>query len=332
MSVLRTLKKWNMPLKLCVMVFLLACLYRNVNFEDFGRVLRGMTWQWLPLVYALLLTNTILNSWKWGLLLAGDGNRIRLPSLMCSHLIGTFFNLFLPSSIGGDAYRVVDVGRRIGASAKSFASVFAERLVGFLALALWGLLFSVIGFSRLPDKRILFLPILVFGIMVCMVLLVIQRRLLVWGFNWVRLNKIQALDRFLHTFLDSIAGYCANRVLMWKVFVLSLVFQMLSITTIFILSQTLHWHVPFVYFCIFVPLITLAEAVPISIFGIGVRDGCYVFFFAQAGVPREEALALALVYLMTTLVYSLVGGILFLVRRHSTGGCEPPVGGASVQN
>ena len=72
---------------------------------------------------------------------------------------------------------------------------------------------------------------------------------------------------------------------------------------------------PFVYFCIFVPLITLGEALPISIFGIGVRDSLYVLFFAQGGASREQALSLALVYVLITIVYSLLGGVLFLLRR-----------------
>lgn len=303
--------------KLAVMGSLLAVLYRNVDFAAFRAALAGLRWGWLPLIYALLFLNTALNSWKWQLLLQADGIRLPLPSLMCSHLIGTFFNLFLPSSIGGDAYRVVDVGRRAGkgAGAKSFAAVFAERLMGFLALAIWGLLFSAIGWSRLPDKRILFLPVIVFGLMGGMVFAVVQRTWLVAVWRACRLDRLHRLDTFLHRFLDSLAGYHADRRLIAWVFGLSLVFQMTAITTIFCISQALHWQVPFVYFCIFVPLITLGEALPISIFGIGVRDGLYVFFFAQAGAAREQALSLALVYVIISIVYSLAGGVLFLLRR-----------------
>ena len=301
--------------KLAVMGGLLAVLYRNVDFAEFRAALAGLQWAWIPLVYALLLANTAINSWKWGMLLKADGIAIPLRSLMCSHLIGTFFNLFLPSSIGGDAYRVVDVGRRAGAGAKSFAAVFAERLMGFLALALWGLLFSAIGWSRLPDKRILFLPVIVFGLMGGMVFAVVQRTWLVAVWQAFRLNRLHKLDAFLHRFLDSLAGYHADRRLIAVVFGLSLAFQMIAIATIFCISRALHWDASFVYFCIFVPLITLGEALPISIFGIGVRDGLYVFFFAQAGVAREPALALALVYVLITIVYSLLGGVLFLLRR-----------------
>ncbi|HHX98880.1 MAG TPA: lysylphosphatidylglycerol synthase transmembrane domain-containing protein [Kiritimatiellia bacterium] len=310
-------KQLGLLAKLAVMAGLLALLYRKVDFADFRAALAGLQWGWLPIIYVLLFVNTVLNSWKWGLLLRADGIRMSLGSLICSHLIGTFFNLFLPSSIGGDAYRVVDVGRRAHAGAKSFAAVFAERLMGFLALALWGLLFTAIGWARLPDPRILFLPVVVFVLMGALVFAVIQRTWLMAVWNFLRLNRARRLDAFLSRFLDSLAGYHADRKLVAVVFVLSLVFQMIAITTIFLISQALNWSVPFIFFCIFVPLITLGEALPISIFGIGVRDSLYVFFFVQGGATREEALAMALVYVLITLVYSLVGGVIFLLRRES---------------
>lgn len=310
-------KQLGLLAKLAVMAGLLALLYRKVDFADFRAALAGLQWGWLPIIYTLLFVNTVLNSWKWGLLLRADGIRMSLGSLICSHLIGTFFNLFLPSSIGGDAYRVVDVGRRAHAGAKSFAAVFAERLMGFLALALWGLLFTAIGWARLPDPRILFLPVVVFVLMGALVFAVIQRTWLMAVWNFLRLNRARRLDAFLSRFLDSLAGFHADRKLVAVVFVLSLVFQMIAITTIFLISQALNWSVPFIFFCIFVPLITLGEALPISIFGIGVRDSLYVFFFVQGGATREEALAMALVYVLITLVYSLVGGVIFLLRRES---------------
>ena len=300
--------------KLAVMGGLLAVLYRNVDFIAFKGALAGLQWGWLPLIYALFLLNTTLSAWKWKMLLAADGVQVPLPRLLSSYLIATFFNLFLPSSIGGDSYRVVDASRH-GGAAKSFASVFADRLTGFLALAIWGLLFSALGWSRLPDKRILFLPVLVFGLMAAMVFALVQRTWLVAVWRFLRLDRLQKLDAFLHRFLDSLAGYHANRALLAKVFGISLSFQMMAIAIIFCISQALAWQVPFIYFCIFVPLITLGEALPISIFGIGVRDSLYVFFFAQGGATREQALSLALVYVLITVVYSFLGGILFLLRR-----------------
>lgn len=303
-----------LPAKLAVMTVLLVLLYRHVDFAAFRSALAGLRWSWLPLIYALFLLNTVVSSLKWSLLLKADGVHVPLLKLTVSYLIGAFFNLFLPSSIGGDAYRVVNTGRH-GGAAKSFASVFADRLTGFLALAIWGLLFSAIGWSRLPDKRILLLPVLVFGLMAGLVFALVQRTWLVAVLRFLRIDRLKKLDAFLHKFLDSMAGYHGNRRLLVQVFALSLFFQMMAILIIFIISQAMNWHVPIIYFCIFIPLITLGEALPISIFGIGVRDGLYVFFFGQAGVAREQALSFALVYVLITIVYSLLGGVLFLNRR-----------------
>ncbi len=309
------MKKRLLPLiKLAIMAVLLAFLYRKVDFEAFRGALADFRWGWLPLIFGLFLVNSGLSAWKWKMLLASDGVRVPFPSLLASYLIGSFFNMFLPSSIGGDAYRVVDASRH-GGSAKSFASVFADRLSGFLALASWGLLFSAIGWAQLPDKRILWLPVVVFGIMAAMVFAIVQRRMLVAVLRIFRIDRIQKLDGFIHKVLDSVAIYGSSRALLAKVFAISLSFQMLAITIIFCISRAMQWEVPFIYFSIFVPLITLGEAMPISIFGIGVRDGLYSFFFMQGGATHEQALAMALVYVLLTLVYSLTGGVLFLLRR-----------------
>ena len=309
-------KRLALLVKLLVMAGLLAVLYRHVDFVAFRSALAGVKWGWLPLIYGLLLMNTTLSSLKWQLLLRTDGVRVPLNSLLSSYLIGTFFNLFLPSSIGGDSYRVVEASRH-GGAAKSFASVFADRLTGFLALAIWGLLFSAVGWSSLPDKRILWLPVLVFGLMATMVFALVQRTWLVAVLRFLRFDRLKKLDAFLHRFLDSMAGYHADRPLLAKVFSISLFFQMMAMVIIFCISRAMGWQMPFIYFSIFVPLITLGEALPISIFGIGVRDSLYVFFFSPGGASREQALSMALVYVLITTAYSLLGGVLFLLRRPS---------------
>lgn len=303
--------------KLLVMVLLLGFLYWKIDFAQFADALGNFGWWALPAAYGMLFFNTCLNSWKWGLLLASDGVAIPFPRLVASHLVATFFNLFMPSSIGGDVYRIVDVGMSAG-GARSFASVFCERLVGFLALAVWGLVFSLVGWRGLPDKRILLLPVAVFALMAIVTAAVVQRRALEWAMRLFRLDRFAPkLHAFARGVLDSVAVYRSRPRLLLGVFALSLVFQMVVITTIFLLSRALGWQVPFPYFCIFVPLITLGEALPISIFGIGVRDGLYVLFFSFAGVAREKALALSMVYVFVSILYSLLGGIVFLFKKRA---------------
>ena len=56
------------------------------------------------------------------------------------------------------------------------------------------------------------------------------------------------------------------------------------------------------------------EALPVSIYGIGIRDVGYVFFFGWAGMTDLHTRSLALLFLTITLCYSLIGGLLYLGR------------------
>jgi len=94
----------------------------------------------------------------------------------------------------------------------------------------------------------------------------------------------------------------------------SFVFQFTVITCIWLLSLGLGFDIPYFYFCVFVPFVSLMEALPISIFGLGIRDASYVFFFTRVDLPEVQALTLALAYVVVSLVYALSGGVIFMLR------------------
>ncbi len=302
-------------LKLAFSLTLLAVLYRRMNWAGFRDVFTSAHLPWFIPIFLLLLTNTALSALKWKLLLAADGIRVPYLTLFSTYWIGTFFNLFLPSSIGGDAYRVYDLARRSARAAEGFASVLADRLTGFLAIAIWGLLFSWIGFSRLPDRGVIWIPLFVFLAIGGGVVLLMQRRQLRTLLRCLHIDRAPKLAAFVERFLASMDAYLRNPPLLAKAMAISLAFQFLAIVAIGLMARLLGWTISFIFFCVFVPLITLIEALPISIFGLGVRDAAYAFFFVPVGVVRERALALPLLYLAITVLYAAVGGVLFLIRR-----------------
>jgi hypothetical protein len=71
---------------------------------------------------------------KWGLFLRERGVVIGFHRLFRLYLIGSFFNNFLPSMVGGDLVRAYVLGKQIESHAHSLASVFLERFTGMIAL------------------------------------------------------------------------------------------------------------------------------------------------------------------------------------------------------
>ncbi len=306
-------------LKIVVAVTLLALLYRNVSSAQVRSIFATVRPGPVFLFFILLFTNTLISAWKWKILLQADEVDIPLRPLFTAYLIGSFFNLFLPSTIGGDTYRVVSMRQYSAKLSKSFASVFADRLTGFFALSVFGLVFSIIGYRTLPNYWCFLIPLAA-----CLGLLGMAAAIICKPVTWkilnvLRLDRIEKLRAFFEKFLNSFAAYSKHPLLPARVLGLSFLFQFLLILCIFILSRAIHLDVKLSYFFIFVPIITLLEAIPISIYGLGLRDAGYVFFFSEVGLPNAgaHALSLSVLYVTISLLYACIGGVIFLFRLPS---------------
>jgi uncharacterized protein (TIRG00374 family) len=314
MSKRRHLKTALPFFKLAFSLLLAWLVYRRVDVHQLKETLLSFSPGLLLLIYLLFLLNTCISAAKWRIFLHADGIHVPFRTLLGSYMIGTFFNIFLPSSIGGDAYRIYDISRHSPSAAHSFASVMADRLTGFLALVSLGLLAGLVGYSRLPEKKVIILPMAVCAALVLVIWLIYQQTILRNLLRATGLNRSSRLNAFADRVLGSFSAYKQRPGLFHMVMGLSTAFQLIAVFCIFMIAHALFIDIPLIYFYIFVPMVTLMEALPISIYGLGVRDLTYVLFFTQVGHTEVEALSMALAYLILTLLYSLAGGVVLLLR------------------
>jgi len=289
-------------------------LYRRLDFTGLAERLRGL--QGLPLLgfAGILVFNTAVSAAKWQVLLRADRTDVPYLKLLSSYLVGTFFNVFLPSNIGGDVYRVYDISRHSSRPVNTFASVFADRLSGFVALAAFACLFPLLGWRLFHDRRLLLLPLAASLALGVVVFLLFQQT---WAKRLLArppLSRWSKLREAGDKFLMSIAAYRRKPGVMPRVMGLSFVFQFAVIVAVYLLGQALRLDPGLHHFCLFVPLVCLLEALPVSIFGIGLRDWGYVFFLTQLGHTKAEAAALPLLYLALNLAYASVGGLVFVLK------------------
>lgn len=329
-------------LKAGVTALLLFLLYRKVDGNDFASAVTGMRWAPIIPFFAILFANTVLSAVRWRLLLLSDGVEIPLGKLVASYWISSFFNFFLPSNIGGDVYRIADIGRRSGSAAGSLASVFADRLCGFVTLSLAGFLFPLVGLRLIPpeNRPLLVVPLVVFLGFLALTALIWQQRLLRCGVRLLPQGLRSRVGKFLDSFLSSVSA-CAKRPRVLAIaFAISATFQFLVFVAIWLVCKALSIPVSLGECCVFAPFVCLLEAVPLTINGIGLRDSGYALFFSAVGLaargadPATSSATLSLCYMGLTLAYSCVGGLLFLrrmfARRASGGGTGRPSATAIV--
>jgi len=231
------------------------------------------------------------------------------------YFIGMFFNLFLPTIIGGDAVKALLLARETGQPARATISVFMERNLGLLAL----LAIASVAAWWAPPVTLFHLPLTA----------------LVWllSLAFVAVNVVlmrpaiyEAVDRIIvSTPLRRLQGraasiyaailpyWAAHRVLV-NAFALSLAFQAMVIGVVFLNARALRYDLPLIAVAVFVPLISLGGMLPVSVNGLGVREALYILLFGRIGVSTELAVSLALLYLAVTFVASLPGGLMYALQ------------------
>jgi len=74
----------------------------------------------------------------------------------------------------------------------------------------------------------------------------------------------------------------------------------------------------YVEFCAIMPVVNTITALPISLGGLGVREGLFQIFLNQlTGVPEAEAVVISSTGFLVTALWGVLGGFLYLLYRPS---------------
>lgn len=280
--------------------------------DGLEKLMLSLDLRYLPHVFVILLLNTFLSARKWHILLCSDGVEISLSTLMGSYLVGSFLNMFLPSNIGGDSYRVIDTMRRSKDAMRSATSVFADRLSGFFALVTLSLISSIFVVLKTKNMFFFYLLLAIFTFLICFNWSLYNQTMIRKIIGLFGLHRFRFLTENIEKVFLSFSRYGARFDTMTKVMAIAFSFQ--SLVIVFLLAKSLGGSISFFYFSAFVPLISLMAALPVSMYGVGVRDMGYIFSFGSVGMGDLQTQSLAVLFLMMAIVYSLFGGIVFLVR------------------
>lgn len=256
-----------------------------------------------------------LSALKWGVLLHTHNQQQPYRWLLGTYLIGQFANNFLPTSVGGDAIRIVQLGRRINNYAEASASVFMERLTGFLALSLIAnvaLLFTSTNLfgTRLVTDATLTLLALGFGLVAIMAVVVSFAA--PWLLGHVGRYLPNAVRKPLQKIADAFGIYATDRGTMLKAMGLSVLFHLLWISLHYICGRALHIDAPLLLFALMVPLTDIVGLAPIFFNNLGARDLVFTLYLNQIGIATSTALALAFTAFSIRLLVSSVGGLVIL--------------------
>ncbi|MFO7654714.1 MAG: lysylphosphatidylglycerol synthase transmembrane domain-containing protein [Candidatus Krumholzibacteriia bacterium] len=294
-------------------------LLGRLSWEEIESGLERPRWGVLALALGIYAVSALGGALQWIWLLRRAGLATPAAEIRRLYFIGLFFNNFLPANVGGDAYKIVDLGRREQCPARVFCATLLDRLLGLTALTVLAVLAAAAaaaGGHELPPAVVLLAPVLAALILVQALLL--SRRV------GARLPLLARRVR-----LGQVGERLATVATEWQVFrraplwllavgAFSVGVQFLRILTHIVVAAGLGillTPTQVLQLFVLIPLLAVSLTLPVTINGIGLRESVSATLLVEAGLTAEEAVAVEVAAYVVQVVFSLWGGVLFWLGR-----------------
>jgi uncharacterized protein (TIRG00374 family) len=301
-------------LRIVFAVALTAYLLDKSHPQEVAVSLRGASWPWIGAAILLVLVDRALMALRW-IWLLGPVGRERRPSfaaLMRIFFVSTFVGSFLPQSVGSDAVRTWQVTARGVPGAQALASVLMDRVLG-IASILIAAIAGVAFFPALLDRREVVLAFAA-SLAGCVFALAF-----VFSSRWDAFVRRRLLPHLpvriqplVERILTALQAYQAHHGTTAVVLLASVGVQILRIVQAWCLGMSLGMTTSFVAYVAYIPVILLVMLLPISIMGIGVSQGAFVWLFGTSGGTTATVFALSVLFVALGIVGNLPGALLFL--------------------
>jgi uncharacterized membrane protein YbhN (UPF0104 family) len=317
--------------KIVFSVGILGYLFSKISLLSFWESFINARHNYIILALALYIIGQTLSAYKWELLAKTLGFRRRFKRFVAYYFIGMFFNLFFLGSIGGDVAKAYLLAGKEDSRMRAGYSILVDRFTGGMALVT----IAIIALISSPTIHVL--PVL-FKIMQWVGLnsgilspsqhaISLGLRIGLMGGWMVIWALVIAFPFFLPLFpwlskwaakikLGDFTVYWSHPARMSLVLAISFCFQIINILVYALLGMALVIGIPLGDYFVIVPLVDLISILPISISGIGVREGAYVGLLYLLGVETSKGLAFGILGFIVVMAASLLGGIIYVLGNY----------------
>lgn len=255
----------------------------------------------------------VLSAWRWQRVLEVFDEFVSLYRLSKIYFASIFVGNILPSTIGGDVLRISRMRKILNNGSVAAASVVLDRLTGFLALPL----LCLAGFAMRPSladiPRAWIALALAFGSLSSLVVVsIIAGSPRLAG----RIKRHTSWRRVIGSIHDGLYALTRHRKRIAGVVLAAIVYQSSVVLAVWFAELALDISIPVAATLVVVPAVSMAQVLPISINGLGIREALLVIFLEPLGVSAARAVGLGLMWYAIVLVVSIAGAPSFAFARH----------------
>ena len=283
---------------------LVLWLFSRFDLKSVWDVLEGFSvFIWIAACF-ISLAAQILSSMRWWILSKALFFKGTWPTYLGFYFVGMFFNLFLPTGVGGDVFKIHFLSREERRRIAAVMAVLGDRFFGLAAMVLIGAVFVFIDPGLLP---VAFANGLLIGGAVML--------LCFMGMPFIFRIMGKIGPSIFKNDPASVTGLWKPKIVL-PVLGLSFCLQAMGMGAVALMGKSMGIGVSPAFYFVALPMVNIMTMIPISFNGIGVREGAMVYFLGLKGIEPEPALALGLLFFSVQVVTSLIGGAAYAMGLH----------------
>lgn len=294
--------------KILISGALLYLALRKVDLTELLSRFNANSLVWIGAAIAATFLQIFVGVLRWREVSAECGAPLELARAMRYNVIGTFFNQTLPSAIGGDAVRLWLVARAGAGWRAATYSIFVDRAIGLIALAIVVVLSLPWSYALITDPH---------G---RSALMLVDFAALSGGVGFLIFGalKWQWLKTWWATHHIHACAVIADRVIFNLrrgpvIVVLSLLVHVLTVVIAWCVVRSIAAPVSFGQTFLLIPPIMLIIMMPISIAGWGVREATMGLAFGFAGLASSEGVNISLLFGAVSFIVGAIGGLVWIL-------------------
>ncbi len=308
-------KKFFTLLRIVVTILLFYIIFKGINISDTIKIIASSNIFYLVLAIFLSLCFHLLTVYKWKFSLIQNKVHIKYLKLLKFQFISVFVQNFLPSSIGGDLTKGF-LAFKGNPKIRVASSILICRISGLLALIiLANLTLLILASKNYAIQQLKWIAFTFLLLTILIYIMLFNLKIQDWFIKLYNSIKIKKLKLFeIDIFFEKINSYRDKKNMLYLLG-LSLLIQLFPILTAYSIFLAVDASISILYFFIYVPIITFISMIPISINGLGIREGLFFYFFKRFVDSNDTILAFIVLVLVIQIFFSLIGGLLVLLKQ-----------------
>lgn len=268
-------KYWQVLLKLGITALCLWYVSGKIDFQKTGLALSSAKWVFLFPALLLFILSKFISAIRLNIYFRDINIHLPLAQSTKLYWLGMFYNLFLPGSISGDAYKVFLLTKKYSIPyKKTTAAVLLDRISGLLGL---GLILSLYSLVVLKDQ--LFQWLLIPGAIIAVI------------------GLLLIVKKFFPDFKNSF----------WKTLLLGIAVQAVQVACIYCIMAGVGIPVTEHAYLFLFLVSSIVSVLPLTIGGLGIREVVFLEGSAKLGLLQENAVLVSLLFYIITMITSLAG-------------------------